>query len=119
MPRFYFHYWDGDVLTEDTQGSEHDDADSAFIEAFDTAEGLTIDLIRDHRSAVQGNIDVRDDLDRRVFGVPFSEVVGAKSASKGKGEMRARARTAAADVRRETVAAKAAMDDLAALIRQF
>lgn len=119
MSRFYFHYWDGHVLTEDVVGSDHDDANSAYIEAFDTAEGLTIDLIRDHRPAMLGNIQVLDDLGRRVFELPFSEVLGAKSGSKGNGDMRARARAAATDVGGATLAVQTAMEDLAALLRRL
>jgi hypothetical protein len=75
MRRFYFHYWDGDVLTKDSEGSEHDDAHGAYLEAFDTVETLAIDLIRDHRSAMQGRIEVVDGLGRCVFDLPFAEVV--------------------------------------------
>ena len=75
MPVFYFHYWDGCLLTEDTEGSEHDDVCHAYIEAYETVEGLAIDLIRDHRSATRGRIDVVDESGRRVFHLPFSEVL--------------------------------------------
>ena len=117
MPRFYFHYWDGHVLTEDSDGSEHDDVHGAYIEAFDTAEALAIDLIRNHRNAVEGRIDVVDDLGRGLFELPFSEVLAAGSASNRTAWMRKRTRTAAESVRRPVAARAGAERAAAALVR--
>ena len=76
MARFYFHLSSGEDYERDEIGSEHADANQAYLEAFEAAQQLAVDLIREHKSPASHRFDICDERDQVVFRVPFTEIVG-------------------------------------------
>lgn len=76
MARFYFHLLGGDAPERDEIGSEHADANQAYLEAFEAAQQLTVDLIREHRSPAGYGFEICDAQGRTVFQLPFAEIIG-------------------------------------------
>lgn len=76
MARFFFHLVTPDSIERDEVGSEHRDANQAYLEGFETAQQMTVDLIRQHRNPARHRFEICDEQDRVVFHLPFTEIVG-------------------------------------------
>jgi hypothetical protein len=76
MPRFYLHLWTGAEYITDQEGDELESADAAYLEAFEAAKEMAVDLIRSHANPTQHRFDVLDRSGRILFEVPFTEVLG-------------------------------------------
>lgn len=119
MARFFFHYWDGSGYRMDCEGSELPDANAAYMEAFETAQQLAIDLIREGSNAMRPQMEVNDATGRRVFELPFSEVLGVRSAPSDTAAIWRRSRLAAADVKTQVAEARSALDSLREALSKF
>jgi hypothetical protein len=76
MPRFYLHLWNGDEYVVDQEGDELENAEAAYLEAFEAAKEMAADLIRSHVDVGAYRFDVVDRSGRAVFELPFAEVLG-------------------------------------------
>lgn len=112
MARFYFHHWCGRERLIDREGSELTDAESAYMEAFEAARELTIDLIRNRKSVFPHRFDVADELGRVLFELPFSEVVGGRAKPHRMEAALERSRALVADVTSEVEKARETLANL-------
>ncbi len=76
MARYYFHLWTGEDYELDTAGADLPDADHACIEAYRAVGDMCVDNIRARRNLTKHSFDVVDEAGRKLFEVPFSEVLG-------------------------------------------
>lgn len=119
MARYFFHYWDGEAYLTDTEGSELRDANAAYLEAFESAQQLAIELIRDHRGVNGARLDVIDEHGSRLFDLPISEAIGGRPAPH---HMLARwqcGRASAEDLNTQINAAREALTSISQLLRRL
>ena len=112
MPRFYFHLATGDAYERDEIGSELNDANEAYLEAFETAQQISVDLIREHRNPMGCRFEVSDAQDRVLFTLPFAEILGRRPSRQELTEAAERGRLLAMALKDEVVAVRAEMQNL-------
>lgn len=76
MPRFYLHLWNGEEFMLDEEGDDLESAEAAYLEAFEAAKEMAIDLIRSRLDVTAYRFDVTDQVGCALFELPFSEVLG-------------------------------------------
>lgn len=119
MPHFYFHLSTGDDYERDEVGSDLKDANEAYLEAFETAQQLVVDLVREHRRPARYRFDICDEQGRVLFQVPFSEIVGATPAFGEVTEAAARGHRVASEVRDQIISARAELQNLYGALRKL
>jgi hypothetical protein len=82
MSRYYFHLWTGAQYDADETGIELKDADQAYLEAYHGAREISIEMLRQRKSAMRYRFDVVDSQGRLVHAVEFSEAMGRPVANK-------------------------------------
>lgn len=82
MSLFYFHLATPDQYLLDDTGTELEDADEAYLEAFHSAREISIEMLRTRRSARRYRFDVVDGRGRLVHAILFSEAMGQPVANK-------------------------------------
>ena len=112
MARFYFHLSTGEDYERDEVGSDHVDANQAYLEAFESAQQLSVDLIREHLSPIRHRFDICDEYDRVLFQVPFAEIMGRRPGPHELMHTAARGQNLAADVRNEIGNVRAELQSL-------
>lgn len=119
MARFYFHLATGEDYERDEVGSEHSSANEAYLEAFETAQQMAVDLIRERRNPGRHRFDICDEQGRVVFQVPFTEIVGQRIGPQEATAIAHRGFSLAAEVRHEIVTARAELDSLRAVLKKL
>jgi hypothetical protein len=112
MARYYFHLVTGEDYERDEIGSEHADANEAYLEAFDSAQQLTLDLIRDRVNPGRHRFDVCDERGNIVFQVPFTEIYRERIGPHEAITIAQRGQYLAARVRDEIVTARGELETL-------
>lgn len=82
MSRYYFHLWTRDGYLMDDTGIELKDAEEAYLEAVHGAREISMEALRERRSAMRYRFDVVDSRGRLVHAVLFSEAMGQPVANK-------------------------------------
>jgi len=82
MTRYFFNLWTCDAYVIDEMGIELESADEAYLEAFHCAREISIDMLRQRRSARRYRFDVVDSQGRLVHAVLFTEAMGQPVANK-------------------------------------
>jgi hypothetical protein len=73
MPRFYFHYRDGDKSAEDTEGTELADEAASVIEAMISAKEIIAQALARGRPVPRdAEFSVTDSEHRQLYVFPFS-----------------------------------------------
>lgn len=116
MTRYFFHLWTGAAYERDDHGSDLPHVEAAYMEAFEAAQDLAIDLIRSRENAALRRFDVVDEQGRIVFELPFTEVVGTRASKHPVMETLLRGRALAADVAEQVVVARQNLDHLRLLL---
>ena len=75
MPRYFFHFHDGNVLDHDEDGLEMPDLDAAYLEAFEAAKDMWIEAIRTMHNPSRERFEVADDNGTTLLTVPLNEVM--------------------------------------------
>jgi hypothetical protein len=75
MPRYFFHFHDGNLLEPDEDGLEMPDLDAAYLEAFEAAKEIWIDAIRTMHNPSRERFEVADDSGNTLLIVPLNEVM--------------------------------------------
>jgi hypothetical protein len=75
MPRFFFHVRDGDVLTEDPDGSEFPDLAVALAEALAAARDVLAEQLKAGANPDGQRFEIHDDAGRMLGAVPFSDAL--------------------------------------------
>ena len=119
MARFYFHLASGEGYERDEIGSEHADANQAYLEAFEAAQQLSVDLIREHRSPARHRFDICDEQDRMVMQLPFTEIVGHNMGPHEVTETARRGQMLVAEVRDQIVTARTELENLWAVMKRM
>ena len=119
MARFYFHLSSGKDYERDEVGSEHADANQAYLEAFETAQQMSVDLIRGHNNPGRHRFDICDEEGRVVFQVPFTEIVGHRVGPQEANETARRGHTLVTEVRDQIVSARAELETLWAAVKRI
>ncbi|MBQ0819500.1 hypothetical protein KBI52_04585 [Microvirga sp. HBU67558] len=75
MPRFYFHIRDADQRrSRDELGLDFPDAETAYLEAFRSAEDIRAEFMARAQNPQDYAIEVTNAADELVFDLPFSEI---------------------------------------------
>jgi len=99
-------------------GSDLADANAAYVEAYEAAQELVIDMIRTRRNAISHRFDVCDEDGRLVFELPFSEVLGEERAPAPPALANvARGHALASEVAREVVSTRRMLRQLEKVIK--
>jgi hypothetical protein len=75
MPRYFFHFHDGNVLDHDENGLEMPDLDAAYLEAFEAAKEMWIEAIRTMHNPSRERFEIADDNGTTLLAVPLNEVM--------------------------------------------
>ncbi len=118
MARYFFHFWDGDSFIYDTEGSDLTDANEAYLEGFETAQHLAIELIRDRRPVGRARLDIIDDRGAKLFEVTFAEAIGGRVGPHEALACHARARSVTDELAHQINATRDALKDMASLIKR-
>lgn len=119
MARFFFHLATGQDYERDDLGSEHCDANQAYLEAFETAQQIVVDLIREHRHPGSHRFDICDEQGRMVFQLPFSEIVGHRIGAQEAVESVQRGNRLATQVRDQIITARNELETLRAVLSKL
>lgn len=112
MPRYYFHLAGGETRECDEIGSDLKDANEAYLEAFEAAQQLSVDLIREHRSPSTYCFEICDAHGRLVFQLPFTEIVGHRPNRHEIHEAAERGRQLASDLTEQIIVARSELQTL-------
>jgi hypothetical protein len=119
MPRYFFHLWTGTEYRRDDEGSELATVADAYAEAFETAQDVAIDLIRNRKNASIHRFDVVDDSNRLILEVPFSEIVGSRAAPYQIIHAMQKGHDLVGDVSDQIVAARIAVQELGETLQKL
>lgn len=75
MPIFFFDFCHGPSVEEDESGVVFESAERAYIEAYETALAMWIDLLRQRLDPQQASFRVRNEHGALLFVLPFSELL--------------------------------------------
>jgi hypothetical protein len=75
MPRFYFNFISPGHYTMDEVGGEFPDVEAAYLDAWQAALELVIDMLRERRDPFHCQFDITDSERRCLLEIPFSEVM--------------------------------------------
>ena len=83
MPRYFFHYHQGEELSPDDQGLEFDSVEAAYLSAYKGALDMWSELMRMRLDPRDSAFEVTDAQNRQMFVLPFAEVLDScKSADR-------------------------------------
>lgn len=119
MARFFFHLATGEDYERDEIGTDHTDANQAYLEAFETAQQIMVDLIREHRNPGAHRFDICDEQGRLVIQLPFTEIVGHRIGPQEAAEIVRRGQGLASEVRDQIIAARAELEILWSALRRI
>ena len=75
MPRVYFGFRKGNVLSRDHDGLELDSIETAYLQAFWAAQELWHECLLRRRDPRECAFEISDDDDNLLMVLPFSEVL--------------------------------------------
>jgi hypothetical protein len=75
MPRYFFHFHNGNLLEPDDDGLEMPDLDAAYLEAFEAAKEMWIEAIRTMHNPSRERFEVADGNGTTLITVPLNEVM--------------------------------------------
>ena len=75
MPRYFFDFREGSDCCVDAQGAEFADVEQAYLEAFEGAQDMWSELLRQRRDPRQWAFEVRNEQRDLLFVLPFMEVI--------------------------------------------
>jgi hypothetical protein len=75
MPKYFFDYRQGRDICRDESGMEFNDAEHAYLSAFEAATSMWSELLRERRDPRICSFEVTDELRQPIFTLPFSEVL--------------------------------------------
>lgn len=75
MARYFFHFRNGERLTQDEFGIEFDSADAALAEASKASIEMWSELLEQRTEPMQCAFEITDESGTVVFELPFSEVL--------------------------------------------
>lgn len=119
MTRFYFHLATGEDYERDEIGSEHVDANQAYLEAFEAAQQMTLDLIRERRHVGRHRFDICDERGRLIMQVPFAEIVGQRIGPQEAVAVAHRGQALVAEVRDQIITARGELDALWSVLNRL
>jgi hypothetical protein len=74
MPRYYFGFRQGNVVSRDHDGLEVDSLETAYLQAFWAARELWHECLLRQRDPMECAFEITDDDDNLLMVLPFSEV---------------------------------------------
>jgi hypothetical protein len=119
MPRYYFHLASRDGYERDEVGSDLPDVHEAYLEAFETAQQLSVDLIRQNARPAHYRFEICDDRNRVVMELPFGEILGSRGGPQEITEAAARGRSLVQDVHAEIAKGRAELIALRAALSRI
>jgi hypothetical protein len=75
MPRYYFHLWTGDAYELDATGLEVANAEAAYLEAFQAAQDICAEMIRERKNPLRARFEITDHNANTLSEVAFSELI--------------------------------------------
>lgn len=75
MPRFFFHFYDGETLAKDDTGLEFPCAEHAYLDASEAARAMWADLLASRVDPRECRFHIADEADEELFDLPFSELL--------------------------------------------
>lgn len=83
MPRFFFDFRQGDERISDAEGIELPNVEQAYLEAFEGAQEMWSELLKQRRDPRRCTFVVRNQHNETLFIFPFQEVVDSCTDSRG------------------------------------
>jgi hypothetical protein len=77
MPQFYFDFHGFGGVDRDGMGMEFENVETAYLAAFRAAQEMWSELLIQREDPRRCSFNIRDDQDRVVFVIPFSETLDA------------------------------------------
>src|SRR5262245_21470389 len=75
MPRYHFHLWTGDAYELDVSGLDVADAEAAYLEAFQAAQEICAEMIRERKNPTRARFEITDHKANKLGEVLFSELM--------------------------------------------
>jgi len=124
--RYYFHLRIGQELSPDDLGMDLPDLDSAYLEAFQAAQDMWVELLAQRMDPLIRSFEIADEKGRVVLILPFQEVLdrARKRPRRLPEQVRSaqalleRTRTLAGVLRKEISAAKQIMESAQETMRE-
>ncbi len=78
MSRYYFHLWTGVEYEKDDFGIEFKNADTALLDAFHSAQEMSVEVARQRQDWAKYRFDIVDESGHVVHELTFSEAMGKR-----------------------------------------
>jgi hypothetical protein len=117
--RYFFHLQTDSAYERDEEGSELEDLNAAYLEAFEAAQQLSIDLIRQNLRPARYRFEICDAKDNVLMNLPFGEVLGNRVSLGDVKEVHTRGRELVHDVQNEIVKSRAELNTLFVALKKI